>query len=75
MGRPAETQAVPASLQRNDNSYEILIDFSKMDLPPSDSVRLRLDFDTFFVPSKIGINADTRELVVNAPALVQLLPR
>ena len=70
-----QTQAVPASLQRNDNSYEILIDFSNMELPPSDPVRLRLNFDTFFVPKKIGINGDTRELVVGAPTLVQLIPR
>jgi len=70
-----ETQAVPASLKRNDNSYEILIDFSNTELPLADPVRLRLNFDTFFVPKKIGINGDTRELVVKAPTLVQLLPR
>jgi hypothetical protein len=68
-------QVVPASLQRNNNCYEILIDFSKMELPPSDPVRLRLDFDTFFVPDEIGINGDTRELVVKAPTIVRLIPR
>jgi hypothetical protein len=70
-----QTQAVPASLERHNNSYEILIDFSKMELPPSDPVRVHLNFDTFFVPNKIGINADTRELVLNAPTIVQLIPR
>jgi hypothetical protein len=70
----AETNAVPALLQRTDNSYEIMIDFSQLNVPSSDPVKIRLNFDTFFVPKKIGINGDTRELVVNAPTLVQLLP-
>ena len=70
----AEMQPVPALLQRTDNSYEIVIDFSRLNLPPANPVRIHLNFDTFFVPKKIGLNGDTRELVVSAPALVQLIP-
>jgi hypothetical protein len=70
----SEMQLVPALLRRVDNSYEIIIDFSQRNLPPSDPVKIRLNFDTFFVPKKIGLNGDSRELVVSAPTLVQLIP-
>jgi len=70
----AKAEAVPASLHQNGNSYEILIDLSNIELPQSDPIRLRLNFDTFFVPKKIGINEDTRELVLPAPSLVRLSP-
>jgi hypothetical protein len=66
-------KVVPASFRRTDNSYEILIDTSFAELPHSDKVRLHLKLDTFFVPQHLGINSDTRELVVPAPALVQLI--
>jgi hypothetical protein len=66
-------KVVPASFRRTDNSYEILIDTSFAELPHSDKVRLHLKLDTFFVPQHLGINSDTRELVVPAPSLVQLI--
>ena len=69
----ARSQPVPASMRRIDNDYEILIDTSSIELAPSDQVRLRLHFDTFFVPKKLGLNGDERELVVKAPTLVQLI--
>jgi hypothetical protein len=65
---------VPASLRRLGNNYEILIDTSSIKLPASDRIRVHLSFDTFFVPKQIGINDDPRELVVQAPSLVQLSP-
>jgi hypothetical protein len=64
--------AVPASLRRADDGYEILVDVSSRELPPSDPVRLHLSFDTFFVPKMIGMNDDTRELVFLAPSLIRL---
>lgn len=45
-----------------------------MKLPSSNQIRVHLSFDTFFVPKRLGINEDIRELVLPAPALVQLGP-
>ncbi len=65
------SQSVPASFRRVDNSYEILIDTSSIELPPSENVHLHLKFNTFFIPKEIGMNGDTRELVVWAPTIVE----
>jgi hypothetical protein len=59
--------------KRIDTGYEILIDTSPMELPPSEDIILRLQFDTFFVPKNMGKSDDARELVVPAPTLVQLI--
>ena len=67
-------QAVPASFRRVDDHYEIMIDTASIKLPPSDVIRIDLTFDTFFVPKTLGISDDTRELVIQAPSLVQLSP-
>jgi hypothetical protein len=67
------SQSVAAPFRRVGNGYEILIDTSAAELPPSDKVRLHLEFDTFFVPKQLGINADTRELVAQAPTLVEVI--
>jgi len=64
---------VPALFKRIDTGYEILIDTSATELPPSDSIILRLHFDTFFVPKNMGNSDDARELVARAPTLVQLI--
>jgi hypothetical protein len=66
--------AVHASLRRTDGGYEIQID-TPSDLPPGDPIRLHVTFDTFFIPKNLGVSPDTRELVVPAPSLVQLLHR
>jgi hypothetical protein len=36
-------------------------------------VQIELKFDTFFVPKQIGLNPDVRELVVQAPDLIELV--
>lgn len=64
--------SVPASFRHTLDRYEILIDTAGFTLPLSDSIRFRLNFDTFFVPRNIGLNDDGRELVVRAPDFVEL---
>jgi hypothetical protein len=59
--------AIPASLGRTDQAYKIVIDTRGAQPPTLGRVTIRLPFDRFFVPSKLGINADIRELVVFAP--------
>jgi hypothetical protein len=68
-----DSQTVLASFRRVDDNYEILIDTASIKLPSSERIRLHIAFDTFFVPKKLGINDDTRELVVPAPSLVQFV--
>jgi len=41
-------------------------------LPSSCPVTIHLTFDRYFVPSKLGINTDTRELVVPEPTKHEL---
>ena len=67
------SKSVPATFRRVGERYEILIDTSSIELPPSDLISLRLKFDAFFVPKEIGINGDTRELVVRVPTLVEVI--
>ena len=69
----AGPQFVPALFKRIDTGYEILIDTSATELPPSDNIILHLHFDTFFVPKNVGKSDAARELVVRAPTLVQLI--
>jgi hypothetical protein len=66
------TQSVPATFQRVENSYGIVIDTSSLQLPESDTVSIRANFDSFFA-SKRGAEEKARELVVKAPSLIQLL--
>lgn len=56
------------------NRYEILIDTSTIRPLPGDVVRIRLQFDTFFVRKDAALHNDFRQLVVRAPD-VKLLPK
>jgi hypothetical protein len=58
---------LPAIFNRLGERYEIAIDARTAASAASESVKIQLMFDRFFVPSKLGINADTRELVIFAP--------
>jgi len=66
------SQAVPASFQRVDNFYEIRVNTSSIRLPPADQVRIRLDFNSFFVPKTTETGKERQELVAKAPVRVQL---
>jgi len=65
-------QAVPASLSRDGGSYEISIDLPKVDLSRTDPVRVHIAFDTFYVPNKLRMNGDMRELVIRAPSDIRM---
>ena len=66
------SQTAPASFQRVGNGYEILVNTSSIQLPPAETVDIRVNFDSFFVPKNKGAGNDRRELVVKAPNFVQL---
>ena len=63
---------VPATLMRDGSSYTISLDTSSLELPPAEHIRFHISFDVFFVPKAIGVNEDTRELVVYAPSRVEM---
>jgi len=54
--------------------YRILLRLNPATLPASGDVQIRLTFDKFVVPKKVGLNEDIRELVLMAPRRVRLLP-
>jgi hypothetical protein len=65
--------ALPSTLKLLGSRYEITIDTRP--LPPDITVpiTIALTFDRFFVPKRLGINADTRELVMLAPEIKELV--
>jgi hypothetical protein len=67
------SQTAPATFERAGNNYEIVIDTSKIRFPATDTVEIQLSFNSFFVPKNKGTRHDDRELVVQAPSLVQLV--
>jgi hypothetical protein len=58
---------LPAIFNRLGQRYQIAIDARTAASAARESVKIQLMFDRFFVPSKLGINPDTRELVIFAP--------
>ena len=61
-----------ATIKQTGSSYQIVIDTHSPALPSSCPVTIHLTFDRYFVPSKLGINTDTRELVVPEPTKHEL---
>jgi hypothetical protein len=68
---PDESPPIPAIFQRLGNRYQIEINTSSVRSPADQIVRIRLKFDTFYVPK--DAHNDFPQLVVGAPE-VSLLP-
>ncbi len=59
--------SIPAFFKRLNGQYEIVIDPAALRDLPDDIVDVTLEFDRYFVPKEVGMNSDTRELVVRSP--------
>jgi hypothetical protein len=68
---PAEFQLTVAP--NHANPYQAVVSIDRNQLPDSGEVRIKLSFDKFFVPKKIGLNDDTRQLVIMSPTQVRLM--
>jgi hypothetical protein len=54
--------------------YKAVISLDRNQLPGKGDVEIKLLFGTFFVPKEIGLNSDTRRLVIMTPKQVSLTP-
>ncbi len=66
-------ETLPVEFKRNGSRYLISIDGRSALSSNHDPVQVSLTFDIYFVPKLLGINDDTRELVIMAPTSVKLL--
>jgi len=67
-----KSMTLPATLMRDGRNYTISFDTSSLGNPRDEHVRFHVSFDVFFIPKAIGINEDTRELVIRAPSRVKM---
>ena len=71
----APTQPLlPASLVADGAEYVLTVEVDRRYLPPHTYADIRLSFDAWFVPKRLGTSADTRELVIPTPHSIALLP-
>jgi len=63
---------VPATYADTNGQYTIHLSFPPLDTSNDVVAAIRLHFNRFFVPKDLGINDDTRHLVVNPPTSVHL---
>jgi len=66
---------LPVTLTRIDSTYRITIDAHAAPTGSVGKARILLTFDRYFVPSRLGINSDVRELVMSAPTKHELRPK
>ncbi|MDM8515109.1 hypothetical protein QUF76_02830 [Desulfobacterales bacterium HSG16] len=68
-------KTVPSSLLVKENRYELLIDVSEFKISDDQKTcEIKIEFDKYFIPAELGINSDTRKLVVQTPENLQLTP-
>jgi hypothetical protein len=71
-GDGAPERELPAWLIAKGQKYEVVIDAHAAPLQPGRQYSLHVTFDRYFVPKALGINEDTRKLVVRMPAKIEL---
>jgi hypothetical protein len=64
-----DPRPVDAVLTSSNDQYRLLLR-APTDVPPDTPAELRLSFDCFFVPARIGMNPDRRELVIQTPSSI-----
>jgi hypothetical protein len=68
-------KSIPAALTRSGDTYSITMTLKPTDVPVGSPVKIRLSFDTYYVPKALGLGADTRKLVVRTPDTIVLQER
>lgn len=68
---PDGEHRVPATFRKDDGRWALTLDLRGQPVPFSRAISCRVKFDAFFVPRDLGINNDTRQLVVQAPTDVE----
>lgn len=61
-------EELPAQLRAGERRYQVVIDARGLASSTSEPRTIRLTFDRHFVPKALGINPDTRELVMRFPS-------
>jgi hypothetical protein len=69
-GKPIE-----ARIRRDGADYRIVLALNSAELPKDARSQIAISFDKNFIPKDLGLNGDTRRLVLPAPDEVSLLPR
>jgi len=64
----------PASITVSGGEYTLSIKLSPTEIPADTDVQVRVSFDRYFVPKELGLNSDTRRLVISVPDQIRLLP-
>jgi hypothetical protein len=72
-GQPSDD--LPVTFEREGSRYVVTINAKAAASASTTPVRMQLTFDRHFVPRALGLNPDTRELVVLAPSRRELRSR
>jgi hypothetical protein len=73
MNAGSADQELPAALSSRGSRYELIVDTRALPANTATPIRILVTFDRSFVPQKLGINSDTRHLVVRAPTSKEMM--